>query len=376
MQIVNRTPALPERGKIKIGEKGKPRTSSGGKTFQPPQKLDHFIITTLERGADGNFLHDTQLMQTIAEKTGQEPDKLTRIPVRLLYNDPELNFATQYGVYAGRTLWCSGNGREAMRQAPDKEGTYVGVSCPCERIEKGFEGPGPKCKINGILSVLVDHAAGVGGVWKFRTTSFNSVDGLMGSLSFMAAATGGWLANLPLELVLHKKLVADPKGNQQTIYVVGLEWRGTVDALRDDGYRAALAAQQANLRIEHIETEARKLLDGATPNTVFPGEDADDVVDEFYPEDEQNGAAPDLVPPGDEGPADGEAAPEEPAPKKGRGRPRKADAESAPEEAPVEVQAAQEPPPGDDDAPPPEVTPPAAQPKPGPAIEVDEDPIF
>lgn len=370
MQIVNRTPSLPERGKIKIGEKGKARQSQGGKTFQPPTKLDHFIITTMERNEDGNFTHDTALMKAIAEKTGQQADKLTRLPVRLLYNDPELNFATRYAAYAGRTLWCSGNGKEALRQS-NTGGGYVGVSCTCERIAAGFNGEGPRCKINGILSVLIDHAAGVGGVWKFRTTSFNSVDGLMGSLSFMAAATGGWLANLPLELVLHKKLVADPKGNQQTIYVVGLEFRGTVDALRDAGYEAALASSRANLRIEHIETEARKLIDGATtPEAVFPGEDADDVVDEFYPEDEQNEEAPALVPPGTEeaAPAEEEAAQAEPQPKKGRGRPRK-NQEAQAEEAETQG-ASEEPPPSDEEAPPPELTPPAAP------LTVDDDPIF
>ena len=51
-------PGLVERGKIKIGEKGKMVASSRGASFQPPQKLDHFIITTTLRGQDGNFLRD------------------------------------------------------------------------------------------------------------------------------------------------------------------------------------------------------------------------------------------------------------------------------------------------------------------------------
>ena len=46
-------PGLTERGKIKIGEKGRMIQSQRGTQFQPPQKLDHFRITTLYRGPDG-----------------------------------------------------------------------------------------------------------------------------------------------------------------------------------------------------------------------------------------------------------------------------------------------------------------------------------
>lgn len=182
-----------------------------------------------------------------------------------------------------------------MRKEGDKG--YVARACPCERIEQGFDGSGPKCKINGILSVMIDHSGGVGGVWKFRTTSFNSVDGLMGSLAFMAGITGGQLANIPLDLVLIEKIGVLPDGKQQKIYVVGLEFRGTVGELRDEGYRIALENQRANLRIEQIETEARKLLDRASDDAVFPGEEADDLVPEFYPEGEQAVEAPALVDP-------------------------------------------------------------------------------
>ena len=51
MGIKNLTPRLAEWGKIKIGAKGKMKTSNQGKQFAQPQKLDHFIITTMERDA-------------------------------------------------------------------------------------------------------------------------------------------------------------------------------------------------------------------------------------------------------------------------------------------------------------------------------------
>ena len=285
MLVQNRRLGLPERGKIKIGMKGEVRESKGGKSFQPPQKLDHFIITTMERGDDGNFAADTDLMADLAKRTGQEPGHITGIPVRLLWNDLELNFASRYAAYDGRTLFCAGNGVQAMRDSK-------AIACPCERIEPGYAGPQP-CKINGVLSVLIDGVSGVGGVWKFRTTAFNSVDSLTGSLTFIKSITGGQLAGIPLTLTVRPKQVTRPDGKQNTIYVVGVEYRGTVDGLRDEGYAVARRNADAKLSLERAEEEARRLLE-APHNAPLPGDDdSDDVVEEFYP----NEAAKPLTPP-------------------------------------------------------------------------------
>ncbi len=88
MMIKGLSPALPERGKIKIGAKGSAIKSNKGNEFQPPQKLDHFLITTIERGQDGNFVKDAALHELFG-------DKPTEIPVRLLYDNPALNFPTR-----------------------------------------------------------------------------------------------------------------------------------------------------------------------------------------------------------------------------------------------------------------------------------------
>ena len=64
-------PRVQELGKIKIGGKGPVRTSSGGKEFQPPKKFDHFVVTTRERGEDGNFLRDDQVHAH--PKVGEKP---------------------------------------------------------------------------------------------------------------------------------------------------------------------------------------------------------------------------------------------------------------------------------------------------------------
>lgn len=308
--IKNRIPTLRELGKIKIGMKGQMRESKQGNKFQPPVKLDHFLITTTEIGSDGNFVPDVELMKSIADSTDQDASKLKRIPVRLLFDDIELNFRGRYAAYNGKTVWCSGDGEVALRllDANKPKGEqYAECECPCPNLDQDFKGT-PKCKINGALSVLIDGAGSLGGVWKFRTTSFNSHDALIGSLLFVHRASGGRLAGIPLMMTVSPKIVSDPTGRQQTIHVVGLEFKGTLDNLRDQVLQIATAQAQAGLQVAQIETEARRLLE-STPDRVFADDDVEDISDEFYPDEN----APEISDPNT-------SANDEPAKKKPRRR--------------------------------------------------------
>lgn len=284
LMIQNLLPGLPERGKIKIGVKGREVTSKRGNAFQPPQKLDHFVVTTLERGPDGNFVRD----EAIHAKLGDKP---TRIPILLLYNDIELNFQSRYACFQGRKVWCSGDGDKAHRLNRDGKGTGL-VDCTCERIEWDYPGQ-DKCKFNGTLSMMIQGAGGLGGVWKFRTTSVNSVRNLTGSMQLIKAASGGLLAGLPLDLVLTPKAAILPDGKQSTVYVVSVEFAGTVDELRAISHERALADAHHAGRMVSVEAEARRLLAGPQAGTgVFQEEDGDDVVHEFYPEQAAKPAPP------------------------------------------------------------------------------------
>ena len=142
----NLIPGLTERGKIKIGCKGQSRKKSDGSgTYQLPQKLDHFIVTTLERNHDGNFVKD----ETIHKIIGDKPKE---IPVILMFDDIALNFQCRYACYNGKTLFCSGDGEFADQLTEQK--TRKEVSCPCYRHEPTYTGK-DKCKINGTLSVMI-----------------------------------------------------------------------------------------------------------------------------------------------------------------------------------------------------------------------------
>ncbi|MTJ81763.1 MAG: hypothetical protein F8N37_12195 [Telmatospirillum sp.] len=269
-------PTLPERGKIKIGNKGRVRTSSGNKEFQPPQKLNHFLVTTLERGEDGNFLIDG----TIHDRIGKRP---TEIPVRLLYDDAALNFPTRYAMFNGRTLECSGDGEHATR-LDNATKRYEQRSCPCEFSDPAREGT-KKCKMNGCLSVLIDGPeSSVGGVWKFRTTGYNSIVGIMSTMAFLRSITGGILANIPLWLLVRPKQVTTPTGTASTVYVVSLEYRGAMADLQKRAHTVALERATTHVSIQEIEVEARRVLALPSPSTPLPGDDLDDIVDEFYPE--------------------------------------------------------------------------------------------
>lgn len=287
LSIKGLNPTLPERGKIKIGGKGAVKTSQKGTEYQIPEKYDHFVVTTMQRGPDNNFIRDEQLHKVLG-------DKPKSIPVTLLYDDEALNFQSRYAAFNGRVLWCAGDGETAQR-LNEKATARDTIECPCPLADPAYTGPN-KCKINGNLSVIINGAGSVGGVWKFRTTSYNSVVGLMSSLSLIKRVTGGPLAGIPLDLVVAPKHAVSPTdGKAQTVYIVGLEYSGDMAQLRQVGYDIALAQATQHQRIEHIEEQARRMIAAPPADRVFVGEDPTDVADEYYPHGEATTAVEPVV---------------------------------------------------------------------------------
>jgi hypothetical protein len=277
LMIKGLMPGLVERGRIKIGIKGEWKKSSAGKDFQLPQKLDHFVVTLMYRNdKTNNFEKDEDLHKML----GPEP---TEIPIVLLFDDIELNFQTRYCCYRGQTMMCYGDGETGHALTDPKAGTRTDRACVCEHQDPKYTGP-DKCKINGTLSCMIDKAGVVGGVWKFRTTSYNSVVGIISSLTLLKRITGGALAGVPLMLTLQPKTVSNPlTGANQGIYVVGIEFRGTVQTLQAEGHRIALENQKHQFQIAHIETEAKLLLakNAGDEYGLTPAE----IIEEWYPEE-------------------------------------------------------------------------------------------
>src|SRR5688500_1113621 len=86
-------PRLAELGKIKIGGKGAERQKQDNSgTYQLPVKYDHFVVTTRNRGKDGNFIPDAG----VHERVGKAPLELD---VWLMFPEPEQNFQYFLSAY-------------------------------------------------------------------------------------------------------------------------------------------------------------------------------------------------------------------------------------------------------------------------------------
>jgi hypothetical protein len=274
MAIKNLVPRLAERGKIKIGIKGELKTSGQGKQFCQPKKLDHFLIATMERNQAGRLIEDESLMRRLAPDGG----KIKEIPVRLLYDDPELNFPTRLACYVGNRCVCQGDGEVAQQLTQD--GRYAEVECPCARNHPDYQGR-DRCKINGTLSVLIDGTERVGGVWKFRTTSWNTANAILSSMALIRFITGGVLAQIPLKMVLSPKTVTAPGiGQNQVVYLVNLEYAGSEEDLANISYEIRRKQIVHKVRMDRLEEEARMIL----AHQVETPEEQAEVQQEFYPE--------------------------------------------------------------------------------------------
>lgn len=274
--IRNLTPRPAEKGRIKIGGLGEERKKKDGSgTYMLPVKFDHFEIVTMQRDAAGRFIPDKELMDRLMHAQGV--NKLLEIPIRLLFDDVDLNFFTRYSAYSGTRCVCSGDGEEAQRLGQD--GKFAPVNCPCERLESGYTGQ-PKCKPLGNLRCLVAGVDSVGGIWSFKTTSFNSVNAILSSLALIKTITTGPLAGIPLMLVLAPKTVTIPDGKSMTAFIVSIEFRGSEDELAELGYEIALRRIERRVKMETVEVEARRLL--MAPHQE-PVQEQEDTAAEFFP---------------------------------------------------------------------------------------------
>ena len=163
----------PILGRISIGRV----IEKNGKRL--PEKDDQFTITSQIQGKDGWIKHplDEQLRS-------QAPNqKLRSIPVRMIFNDPELNLRAEYSLFdrqTGRPI-CVGNGQTCQRM------TSQGVeqhACPSPDLCP--LGQGGHCKPYARLHVNLDESDELG-TFIFRTTGFNSIRTLAARLSYYHA---------------------------------------------------------------------------------------------------------------------------------------------------------------------------------------------
>lgn len=181
----------PILGRISIGK----MVEKNGKRL--PEKDDQFTITSQIQSKDGWIKHP--LDEQLRAKAPNQ--KLRSIPVRMIFNDPELNLRAEYSLFdrqTGRPV-CVGNGETCQRM------TNQGVEQhPCPSPDLCPLAQGGQCKPYGRLHVNLDESDELG-TFIFRTTGFNSIRTLAARLAYYHAASNGLLSCLPLQLTLRGK---------------------------------------------------------------------------------------------------------------------------------------------------------------------------
>ena len=200
----------PALGRISIGRV----VEKNGKRL--PEKDDQFTITSQIQSKENGWIKHPLDEQLRAQAPNQ---KLRTIPVRLIFNDPDLNLRAEYSLFdrqIGRPV-CVGNGETCQRL------TNQGVEQhPCPSPDLCPLAQGGNCKPYGRLHVNLDDSDELG-TFIFRTTGFNSIRTLAARLSYYHAASGGLLSCLPLQLTLRGK--STTQSYRQPVYYVDLTLR-------------------------------------------------------------------------------------------------------------------------------------------------------
>lgn len=206
----------PVVGRISIGKV----VERGDKRL--PERDDEFTITTQVQTKDGWLPHPLNESLRKGPTGTDRSAKLRSIPVQLLFDDPELSLRASYTLFdrkSGRPL-CVGNGETCKRSTASGIQT---LPCPtpdnCETSQR-------QCRPLGRLNVRIANDQEPGdelGSFVFRTAGFNSIRTLATRLHYFAAASGGCLSTLPLELRLRGK--STTQSHRAPIYYVDLTMR-------------------------------------------------------------------------------------------------------------------------------------------------------
>jgi len=255
----------PVIGRISIGRV----VEKNGKRL--PEKDDEFTITSQIQHKDGWISHP--LDESLRGNSGA---KLRSIPIKLLFDDPDLNMRANYTLFnrtTGRPV-CVGNGETCRRS------TVEGIQSFECRTPDGCElAQGSQCKPYGRLNVRIGDDDEMG-TFIFRTTGFNSIRTLLTRMKYYQAVSGGLLASLALELRLRGKSTS--QSHRSPVFYVDLTLRpgvALVEAITAAKEERALR-EASGLKQADLDEAARQGFGmGAFEDSE---EDGVDVAEEFY----------------------------------------------------------------------------------------------
>lgn len=269
-----------EIGKIKIGGVGEKKIGKSGNEYRVPVRFSHFVVTTTEKSTEGNFIPNQKLMDALEQKYGTP---LKEIPIRLPFDSIDMNFFTSFQYYHGKKCLCHGDGETATRLEKDKAGEYTietSIKCDPDTCQILKE---EKCKVSGILSCYITDTMEVGGVYRFRTHSWNSVSNILAALKYFAENTRGILQGLPLKLLFLKKSTQD-HGNVSVVTVV----LDGIEMLKMKQLALSELENRVKLGVDMKALELKAKDEGFAVDNDDPG----DVQDEFYGDEEPPNVEP------------------------------------------------------------------------------------
>lgn len=256
----------PILGRISIGK----MIEKNGKRV--PEKDDQFTITSQIQSKDGWVKHP--LDEQLRSKAPNQ--KLRSIPVRMIFNDPELNLRAEYSLFdrqTGRPV-CVGNGETCQRL------TNQGVEHhPCPSPDLCPLAQGGLCKPYGRLYVNLDESDEFG-TFVFRTTGFNSIRTLAARLSYYHAASNGLLSCLPLQLTLRGK--STTQSYRTPVYYVDLTLRDGVHLQEAIQTAKEIDQQSKTVGFNQNALDATARLGLSNAQFEVNVEEGLDLVEEFY----------------------------------------------------------------------------------------------
>lgn len=193
--IHNLAITTPTLGTIRLGDIA---INPQGKRY--PVRSNHFKITAMFKDADGRWV-EHPMHKKVAESTKQDPAQITEIPVRFMFNNPDLNMRARYEAFdrQGRIV-CAGDGKCARRRDGEK---VVSVECP--GADGCTFGKQAKCDLFARLNVIIDGQDDEFSTFILRTESYNAVKTLYAKMKRLYAIFGNRLVGIPFKLKLRQK---------------------------------------------------------------------------------------------------------------------------------------------------------------------------
>lgn len=261
----------PVLGRISIGK----IIEKNGKRV--PEKDDQFTITSQIQSKEGWIKHP--LDEQLRSKAPNQ--KLRTIPVRMIFNDPDLNLRAEYTLFdrqTGRPI-CVGNGETCQRL------TNQGVEQhPCPSPDLCSLAQGGNCKPYGRLHVNLDESDELG-TFIFRTTGFNSIRTLAARLNYYHAASNGLLSCLPLQLTLRGK--STTQSYRTPVYYVDLTLREGVSLQQAIQTAKEIDQQSKAMGFNQIALDQMARQCFAIARFEVNAEEGLDLVEEFYMDENQ-----------------------------------------------------------------------------------------